>query len=179
MPYIDVVILVILLVFVLLGFFFGFLHSIGSIIGTIAGLILANKFIDIVFNFIGHYFGNSSITRIVVFILLYVLFTRLIGVVFWLLGKVFRIISWIPFAKTVDRLLGAGLGLIEGVIFIGVVLVFSMQVVPKEILSELLKTSTFTKYFVTILSFIPFILPTDIKSLMETATKLISKSIPK
>lgn len=175
MPYIDVVLLVVLLVFVLLGFFFGFMHSIASIIGTIAGLILTNKYIDLVFHYVGPYFGNSAVSRIITFILLFVLITRLIGIVFWLLGKVFRVISWIPFAKTFDRLLGAGLGLIEGIIVIGVVLIFSMQVVPKDMLENLLKTSQFAKYFVMMLGLVPFALPTDTKTLIETTTSFLSK----
>lgn len=179
MAYVDLGILIVICLFVGMGFFFGFLHSIGSIIGTIASFILANRFIDPIFQYVGPIFGNSTISRIIIYILTYVIFTRLISVVFWLLGKVFRIVSWIPFAKTIDRLLGAVFGLIEGLIVVGVILLFSMNVVPKETLSSLLATSVFAKYFVSILSLLMYFLPSSVKQLIETATKLIQTSFPK
>jgi len=176
MPLIDIFLLFVLLTFVLLGFFFGFLRTIGSIIGTIVSFYFANQFIDPVFAFLSTWIGGGAMARIVTFILLYALFSRLVAIVYWLLGKVFRIVSWIPFAKTADRLLGALFGLLEGSIVVGVVLLFAMHVVPKEMFESLFTTSTMARSFVTILKFVSFLLPETSKQILETAKLFISQS---
>lgn len=107
----------------LFGLWFGIIHTLGALIGTIAGAYVA-----------GHYFagiawlvhdkigGSLPILKVVSFILIFTLVNRLIGFGFYLVEKLFNVISIIPFLKTINRLAGAVLGLVEGVLVLGLVL---------------------------------------------------------
>jgi len=48
---------------------------------------------------------------------------------FWIIDKVFHVIAIIPFLKTFNRLLGGLLGLVEGLIFVGII-VFFLSLIP-------------------------------------------------
>lgn len=118
MSYLDIILLVVLAGFTLFGFWSGFLQSIGSIIGTIAGLIIANQYFTQVSLWVIARTGwGQNTARVVTFILLYIVIARGIGLLFWVAEKVLRLV---PLGKTTNRLLGAALGLIEGVLAIGI-----------------------------------------------------------
>ncbi len=127
MSYFDVVIVCILFGFTLFGLWAGLIQSVGSIVGTIAGAYIA-----------GHYFQpiaawvitrsdwSENIARIVVFFLLFVVITRVVGAIFWFAQKFLRLI---PFGRLVNRISGAILGLIEGLILLGL-FVYLVQKFP-------------------------------------------------
>lgn len=127
MSYFDVVIVCLLFGFTLFGLWSGLLQSVGSIIGTIAGAYIA-----------GHYFQpiaawvvtrsdwSENTARIVVFFLLFVVVTRVIGAIFWFAQKFLRLI---PLGRMVNRISGAILGFIEGLIVLGL-FVYLVQKFP-------------------------------------------------
>ena len=47
------------------------------------------------------------------------LVNRLIGLVFWIIEKIFKIVAVIPFLKTFNALLGGLLGFLEGIVVVG------------------------------------------------------------
>lgn len=118
MSYLDIVLIGALAAFALFGFWSGFLQSIGSIIGSIAGLLVANQYFAQVSLWVIERTGWSQNTaRVVTFLLVYIVIARGIGLLFWVAEKILRMV---PFGKTTNRLLGAALGLIEGVLAIGI-----------------------------------------------------------
>lgn len=118
MSYLDIILLVVLAGFTLFGFWSGFLQSVGSIIGTIAGVILANEYFVSVSGWVVAQTGwGENTARVVTFLLLFIVMSRLIGLVFWLAEKILRLV---PFGRTVNRISGAALGFVEGVLAIGV-----------------------------------------------------------
>ena len=46
---------------------------------------------------------------------------RLVWFLFWLLNRAFHLIAIFPFLKTINRLAGLILGVIEGILFVGVI----------------------------------------------------------
>ncbi len=145
--------------FVLFGFWFGFIHTIGSLVGTFVGTIFATRLIDPVselFAFIGM---DSGIGKVILFILLFLLITRLVGLVFWLLGKIFGFVKHIPFAKSANRLLGGLFGFIEGVIVVGVVAYYAMQILPEDTLLTWLESSAVAEYLIGAVSVLQFMMP--------------------
>src|SRR3989338_4782094 len=134
MGFIDIVLIVIIGAFVFFGFFFGLFHTLGSVIGTVVGIIFASRLIDPAFQTLGFLFGGGSIAKVILFILIFFLITRVTGLIFWFLSKFFHFFSWIPFVRSFDHLLGALFGFIEGVIVVGVALFYAMQVLPNDTL---------------------------------------------
>lgn len=169
MGFIDVVLLVIIGAFVLFGFFFGLVHTLGSLIGSVVGIFLSTRLIDPAFNQFGFIFGGGQVARIVLFIIIFFLVSRVIGILFWFLGKIFDVISFIPFARSLDRFLGGIFGFIEGILVIGILVFYAMQVLPEDTLLAALQTSAVAKYLVATASALQVLLPEGLKSAKEAA----------
>jgi uncharacterized membrane protein required for colicin V production len=128
MPIFDAVILIILGGFVLFGLWFGFIHAFGALVGTIAGAFLASRMYEPVAQWLhGAAGGSLNLWRVLVFLFLFVIINRLVGLLFWVIEKAFRFLTIIPFLRTIDRLLGAVLGFIEGVLVLGLTLYFASR----------------------------------------------------
>ncbi len=167
MGFIDIVLLVIIGAFILFGFFFGFVHTLGSLIGSMIGIFLSTRLIDPVFDRFGFMFGGGQFGRIVLFIIVFFIISRLIGILFWFFGKIWDVLSFIPFAKTIDRFLGAIFGLVEGLVVIGVVIFYAMQVLPKDTLLAALQTSEVANYLVAMVSALQVLLPEGLRTAKE------------
>ncbi len=113
MTFLDLILLLGVFTFVIFGLWWGFIHAVGALVGNIFGVLVA-----------GHYvaagtFGTSGWARVIAFIVIMVLVNRVIGIVFWVIEKIFKIVAIIPFLTTFNRLLGGLLGFIEGTIIVG------------------------------------------------------------
>lgn len=123
MSYLDIILLVVLAGFTFFGFWSGFLQSIGSIIGAIAGAVLANQYFVPVSGWVIARTGwGENTARVVTFLLLFIVMARIIGLVFWLAEKIMHLV---PFGRLVNRISGAALGFIEGIIVVGVFMYLS------------------------------------------------------
>ncbi len=120
--------------FFFFGLFFGLIHTLGSLIGVFVSIVLTTRFIDPVYSWVGFMFGGSEIGKIIVFVVLFLLISRLIGLLFWVLKTVFGWFKWIPFVGFFDRLLGGVFGFLEGALVVGVVLYYAQQYLPSEAL---------------------------------------------
>ena len=178
MGFIDIILIVIVGAFVLFGLFFGLVHTLGSLLGTIVGIIFASRLIDPAFNSFGFLFGGGTIGRIILFILIFFIITRLVGIVFWFLGKVFNILMWIPFARSLDRLLGRLFGFLEGIIVVGVALFYAMQVLPDDTLRTMLETSVVADFLVTTMSILQVFFPEVARQSVESAADSAATVIP-
>ena len=127
--------------FFFFGLFFGLVHTLGSLIGAFVSIVLTTRFIDPVYAWVGFAFGNSQWGKILVFAIMFLIISRLIGLLFWVLKAVFGWFKWIPFVGFLDRLLGAVFGLLEGAIFVGVILYYAQMYIPSQPLLEAISTS--------------------------------------
>jgi len=111
----DAILLLILAGFVFYGLFFGLVRAIGSLVGLLVGLWAASQYYLLFFNWAQSlFFGHDNLGKIVSFIIIFILVNRLIGFLFILLDKFLRLLSIIPFLKTINRLAGAVFGFLEG-----------------------------------------------------------------
>lgn len=123
MSFVDIILLIILGGFVLFGFWFGVIHTLGALLGTVAGAYIAGHNFSSVASFIqGHIGGSLPVWKVVAFLIIFTVIDRLVGFVFYIIEKIFHIFTVIPFLKTINRLAGAILGLVEGVLVIGLTL---------------------------------------------------------
>ena len=120
MTFFDLILVLIVFFFILAGLWFGLIHSLGALVGIIFGVLVAGKYFNTWAEATqGIFFGNINLARVVMFFLIMILVNRLIGLVFWVIEKIFKIVAIIPFMKTFNRLLGGGLGFLEGIIVVG------------------------------------------------------------
>lgn len=125
MTILDFVLLIILFFFIATGFRFGLIMTLGSLLGTIIGVLVAGHYFEAGAGMLGGIFlGNENLARVVAFIIIFVLASRLVGLVFWLIDKFFKVLTVIPFLKSINRLAGGLLGFFEGAVVIGVALLF-------------------------------------------------------
>lgn len=126
MTIVDVILLTALGGFVLAGLWFGVIHMIGSVVGLVLGAFVAGRFYGQVAEWLTPLAGgNVNLAKVIAFFLLFVLVTRLVGLLFHVIEKIFRIVAIIPFLKTFNRLLGAAFGLIEGTLALGLLIHFA------------------------------------------------------
>jgi len=125
MTFVDVLILVILAGFILAGFWFGLIHMVGAIIGLFLGVFLAGRYYAALAALIAPFFGgNGNLASTLAFIFLFLLITKVCGLLLHLVDKIFKIVAIIPFTKTINRLLGAAFGLVEGTLALGIAVYF-------------------------------------------------------
>ena len=125
MPYFDIALLLIIFGFGVVGWRFGLVHALGSLAGTILGVYLASRWYAPVADWIintTHWSSNFS--RVVVFIIVFLIINRVVGIAFFLINKALSIITRLPIIHGINKLLGFGFGIIEGVLVVGIILYF-------------------------------------------------------
>jgi len=116
----DYILLAFILVWALLGMKKGFLMSLGSMIGLVLAVLVASRFFPIVSGWI----GGTNFSNIIAFIIIFSISIKLVSLVFWILGKIFEIVTILPFISTFNRLLGLILGLAQGIFVLSVLTYF-------------------------------------------------------
>jgi uncharacterized membrane protein required for colicin V production len=166
MTFFDLILVILVFAFVLAGLWFGFIHALGALVGTIFGVLVAGRYYDAWGQAVqGIFFGNVNLARVVMFILIMILVNRLIGLVFWVIEKVFKIVAVIPFLKTFNALLGGVLGLLEGVIVIGGALYLAARYPITANFAEVLSASAVGLWLIKAFGLFAPLLPEIIRNL--------------
>lgn len=158
MPWIDIVLLVLLAGFALTGLWLGFVQTLGNIVGTVVGIMVASHLIDPV----AHWFGWATTAgwqRVLLFIFLYGLVSRLFDLAFWIVRKVLGFVAWVPFVPTINRILGAVLGLIEGGLAIAAALFIASTVLPEATVQAFIHPSVIAQLLLVVTSVVKYLLP--------------------
>ena len=119
----DIILLIIVLGFAIGGLFAGFIRTLGAIVAFFVGAFVASRYFISFGDWLSPIIGNHPVAaKIIAFLVLFILVDRIVVLVFYLLGKIFGLITFIPFLKTINRLTGFVLGLVEGVLVVGLVI---------------------------------------------------------
>lgn len=169
MSYFDIALIVIMSAFIINGFIKGFIRLLGSIVGLILGIFVASRFYLEFYKWAESIFGGrEALGKVISFIVVFIALTLLINWAFVILEKIFKIISIIPFTKLFNRLLGAGLGFLEGVLFIGIILfVISKYAWIGSLFGNNLLESQLSPFFLKMVNIIMPILPEALKALQS------------
>ncbi|MDD2646768.1 MAG: CvpA family protein [Patescibacteria group bacterium] len=163
----DLVLLLILFGFVWFGFWLGLIHVIGGILGVIIASFLSTRWYDFVAHKLLFLFGNNlNLSRIICFIVLFIVIWRLVSLLFNFLNRVFNWLTFIPFLKTINRLAGAIFGLLEGALILGIILFF-LSKFPIWGLSNMISSSTTAQFLMKIAKILWPLLPLGLKKLQE------------
>jgi membrane protein required for colicin V production len=169
METIDIILFVIIFVFGVAGFIFGFIHTLGSLLGTVLGVYLAIRYYSVLADWLMNITGwEGNISKVVMFVVAFFLISRLVGLFFWLVNKLFKLFRFLPFVKTFDRFLGALLGLSEGVITVGMVIFFIERFPLSEKLMERLSESVIAPYTTKVASILWPLLPDAFQIMKST-----------
>lgn len=125
MEFIDIILLIIIGGFALAGFWFGLIHTVGSLLGTVFSLYIASRYYEPMADWIIAVTGwGENFSRFLMFTLAFIILGRLVGLVFWILEKFVHLITFLPFMKSLNRILGFIFGIAEGVLIVGIVIYF-------------------------------------------------------
>lgn len=164
----DLILLLILFLFIAFGFALGLVQTIGALVGVVLGAWVAGMYYE---NFAGmiapFVLNNIILAQIVSFILVFTIINRLTGLVFHIINKVFNLISIIPFTKSLNRLLGALLGFLEGTLVLGLSLYFISKFEISEWLTGVLSGSQVTRWLIEMSGFLTPLLPELIRSVQS------------
>lgn len=167
MSFFDIILAVILLGFIISGLFKGLIRSLGHIVGLIVGAYVASHFYLILFSWWqGVFNGHDAVGKVISFIILFVVVTRLMDLAFFLIEKFFNFIAFIPGSRYINNLLGAALGFLEGSLFLGLIIfVISRYAILGNFFGNNLKTSIIAPFLLKIVNIILPILPEALKAL--------------
>lgn len=169
MSYFDIALVVFISGFIINGFIKGFIKLLGNIVGLIVGIFIASHFYLQFYQWAQNIFGGrEALGKVISFIVVFVVVTVVIDFVFVILEKIFKLISIIPFTKLINNLLGAGLGFVEGSLFIGIILfVISRYAWIGGLFGDTLLSSQVAPFFVKMVNLVMPILPEALKALQS------------
>lgn len=106
----------------------GFIEALGSLVGIILGAWLGGIFYKDIGDYLAPFlFGSKNFAYVLSFVIIFVVISKIVGIIFWFLNKIFHIIAIIPFLKTINRVAGAILGLVGAVLILGIILIFLLH----------------------------------------------------
>lgn len=160
MSYIDLILALIVLGFALWGFTSGFVRAIASLVGSAIALVITAKTYLGVAAWALPPLWQTFWMQALVFVVLFLLVNRLIGLVVSLVDKTFHVIAFMPLASLVNRLIGFVFGFFEGLV-VASACVFAVSVTPATPawLATAIAHSSLALWIATILSFIVPLLP--------------------
>jgi len=171
MAIIDFILLLVLFGFALFGLWFGLIHTLGSLLGTILGVYLSSRWYDGAAVWAqGKFAGDLNVWKVIVFILLFILINRLVGLLFHIVEKMFDIFTKLPFLKSINKLAGAILGLLEGAVVLGGV-IFIAHRFPFGLEEKLFAASQIKNYFLGVFNVLMPLVP----EVLKTANGLMKK----
>lgn len=162
LTFFDLVLVLVVFGFTLGGFWFGLIRTLGALIGAILGVIVAGIFTNSIAN---SFFANASNSvYIVTFFVLFGLTQKIVHIIVVLLDKIFKIVSIIPFLKSINRLAGALLGFIEGSLIVGLA-VYLLGRFPIEFVEQMLLQAHYAPFFLAFGKMIAPLLPEMIRNI--------------
>jgi len=130
MNFADIILLILIAGFAMFGFWFGLIHTFGSLVGTLLGAFLAGIVYAPMGNWLVGITGwGQNISYVVMFVIVFVFVNRMVGFGFWIIEKSTDIVTKMPFIQSMTRFFGTLLGIFEGLITVGLVLLF-IEVFP-------------------------------------------------
>ncbi|MBI2551431.1 CvpA family protein [Candidatus Uhrbacteria bacterium] len=128
----DIVLLLAFGGFIATGWKFGLIQGLGSMLGAVLGALWSFS----LSGGIAHAFGLGAVGRVIILLILFLLIAKLIGLLFWAINKFYKLFSFIPLSGTLNHLLGAVLGLLEGILILGVILYYALTIIPFAAVSD-------------------------------------------
>ncbi len=166
MSLLDVIFIIIIASFGLFGLWFGLIHTLGSLLGTVFGVFLATRYYEAASNWLMDITGwQANFSKVLIFIIVFFLINRLVGLAFWIIDKMLGFITRLPFISGINRFLGMLFGALEGVIGLGMVFYFIGKFPLAEYFMEYLGESFLIPHLVSFASILLPFVPEALKTI--------------
>jgi uncharacterized membrane protein required for colicin V production len=167
----DIIILIIIGGFGFVGYYFGFVSTLGSILGSVLGIYLSTRYYEGLAQWLMKITGWTGNFPIVVsLIILFLVFNRLLGFIFWLSENALKLVTELPIIFRLNKILGFILGLFEGVLVIGVIVFFINKFPLGWLFMDQLARSRLALYSLGIASFLWPLVPNAINEIQDSIT---------
>jgi uncharacterized membrane protein required for colicin V production len=168
MTLLDVILLIMLFGFVFYGLFFGLVQTLGGLVGVFAGAIIASRLFEQVGQWLKPLFwGNAALSKIICFIILFILINRLAGLVFHIVDRIFGFLKIIPFLKSINSILGGLIGFLEGAFLLGGIIYIAARYPVFDWLSDALAQSVAARYLSLVFNLISPLLPMAVRQIQS------------
>lgn len=165
----DITLIVIIAGFALFGLWFGLVHTFGSLVGTILGAYLASRYYEQLAQWLMGITGwGENASKVIMFIIAFILINRLVGVAFWLVDRILSIVTRLPGINGLNHLLGLGLGALEGAITVGLILYFIERFPLSDKIMAAMAGSVVSPYLISLASVLVPLLPEGLRLLRST-----------
>jgi len=166
----DMVIIVILGYCLIRGIFRGLVKEISSIIGVLAGFYAAYTYYPLLAGLLTRWISNTPYANILSFMVIFCVIFIFISI----LGIIIKYLLNIAFLGWVDRICGAGFGIIKGILIVSVVLISLTAFLPKG--APIIKNSLLSPPVTLIAEKMVKIVSKDMKLLYEAKVKEFKKA---
>ncbi len=123
----DILIIVILLYCLIRAIFRGIIKELSSIVGVLGGFYGAYTYYPLLARLLTRWISNTAYLNILSFMIIFCVIFIIISI----LGVIIKYLLRIAFLGWVDRICGAGFGIIKGILIISVILVALTTFLPK------------------------------------------------
>ncbi|NCN21979.1 CvpA family protein [Candidatus Falkowbacteria bacterium] len=164
----DLSLILVLLGFAINGLFRGLIKMIGAILAFILGIFFASRLYLPFYEWGSNYVsGQENILKIISFIILLLLISKLVELLFVFLEKVFKLAAFIPGTKLINNLLGAVFGFILGSLFLGAIIyILSRYLNFGGSITNLIEVSSIAKFLLGVNNIILPLLPKAFKTII-------------
>jgi len=169
----DIVLIILVGLFMVNGLFKGLIKLLGNIAGLIVGAYVSSHFylnfyaFALKWNWLANWASShENFAKVLAFIILFALVTRLTALIFLIIEKIFNFIAIIPGSRYINNLLGAALGLLEGSLSVGLIIyVVSRYTLISNFFGAHLADSVVAPLLLKVVNIILPILPEALKAL--------------
>ena len=174
----DSVLVLIVVLFGLVGLWFGFIHTLGSLLGTVFGIYLASRYYAVVGEWFAQLVGwNNNFTKVLFFVVAFVAIARIVGLAFWFLRKVFKVVAFLPFMGMANRILGLAFGVFEGLVSVSFGLFVIVRFPFSDALIAMVATSLFAPFLLASIDILLPLLPEALRltdSVLSTVEDVVA-----
>ena len=166
----DMVIIVILCYCLIRGIFRGLVKEIASIIGVLAGFCAAYTYYPLLAKPLARWISSTPYLNILSFMIIFCFIFILIS----MLGIIIKYLLNITFLGWVDRICGAGFGIIKGILIVAIVLISLTAFLPRG--APIIKNSLLSPNVTLISEKLVKVVSKDMKQLYEAKVKDFKKA---
>lgn len=169
MSTIDLILVILLAAFVGYGFWAGFIHALGALVGVAFGAFGAGRIFEpIAMQLLPLFGGNANVARVVTFLVLFTLGNRIVGVLFTVIERTYKLFTVIPFLSSANRLAGAVFGFLEGSAVIGGALMLTAKFPIGAAFTQAVTASMVAAYLLSVAKIILPLLPAVLREIDKT-----------
>lgn len=175
MTWLDLLLLLALFSYTWGGFQAGLIEAIGGLVGLVIGAVVASsQYVHFAPAFAGWVGGNELISKVVAFGVILFVVSRLVAIIIWFVNKLFNIVAIVPGLKLLNKLAGAVFGLLEGALFLGLVLQVANRLPVPDNWAHALQGSMIAPFLIHVSGWLVPFLPAALK----TSTEAIKRALP-